>query len=409
MRHRDRPLLIGEVFRVALDAIRANKMRSFLTALGIIIGIAAVITMVALGEGAQKMVEARLQGMGTNVLTVRPGQEMFGGVGRGDTRLAPEDARALLRDPRAIQEVSPEMQQRLQVEWGLSNGSLSINGVWPSYFTIQNQQLVAGRLFTEAEERGRRRVAVLGAAIGDTLGTPTENLVGETIRIRGIPFEVVGVLATKGAGGFSNPDDNIFIPLSTAQIRVFGTDRVQSILVQAASEEQIGHALAEIDTVLRREHRLRASQPSDFSIRNQATLLETFQSTTRTFSFLLAGIAMVSLLVGGIGIMNIMLVSVTERTREIGVRKALGARRQDILLQFLIEALALCLAGGALGVLLGLGGAMALQRLAGWNTAISVQAVVVAFAFSAAVGIFFGLWPARRAASLDPIESLRYE
>ena len=402
-------MLLTEIFRVALEAIRANKLRSFLTALGIIIGIAAVITMVALGEGAQRMVEARLQGLGVNVLTIRPGQQLFGGVDRGDARLTAKDARSLLESPRAIQAVSPETQRRLQVEYGAANGNLPVYGVWPSYFSIQNHNLAAGRLFTEAEERGRRRVAVLGATVGDPLKIPTESLIGETVRVRGIPFEVIGVMQAKGQVGFGNPDENVYIPLSTALVRVFGEDRVGTIYVQAAGERQIDAAINEIDAVLRREHRLRPAQPSNFNIRNQATLLETFQATTRTFSFLLAGIAMVSLLVGGIGIMNIMLVSVTERTREIGVRKALGARRRDILLQFLIESLTLCLVGGLIGIAVGIGGAMALQKMAGWNTAISPQAVVIAFFFSAAVGIFFGILPARRAASLDPIESLRYE
>jgi putative ABC transport system permease protein len=403
-------MLITEILRVALEAIRANKLRSFLTALGIIIGIAAVITMVALGEGAQRSVQARLQSLGTNVLTVRPGQDVRGGVDRGDARLIPKDARALLREPRAILDASPEMQRRLQVEYGAANGNIQIVGVWPSYFEIQNHRPAAGRLFNENEERGRRRVAVLGAAVGVPLeAASTEALIGETIRVRGIPFEVIGVLAEKGTVGWQSPDDNLYIPLSTAQFRVFGTDRVQSIYVQAMAPESMDAALAEIDRVLRREHRLRPAQQSDFNIRNQATLLETFQETARTFSFLLAGIALISLLVGGIGIMNIMLVSVTERTREIGVRKALGARRRDILLQFLIEALVLCLAGGTVGVLLGAGGAVALQRLAGWSTAVSPQAILIAFLFSGGVGVFFGLWPARRAARLDPIEALRYE
>ncbi|HEV8578973.1 MAG TPA: ABC transporter permease [Thermoanaerobaculia bacterium] len=403
-------MLFTEIFRVALEAIRANKLRSFLTALGIIIGISAVIAMVALGEGAQRTVQARLQSLGVNTLIVRPGQEFFGGVDRGDTKLTAQDAEALLRNPRAILDVTPEMQRRLQVEFGSGNGNISVTGAWPSYFSIQNFQLASGRLFNQNEERGRRRVAVLGATVGeDTLNVATMSILGQTIRIQGIPFEVIGVLQPKGSSGFQNPDDGIYIPLSTAQFRVFGTDRVQSIDVQAVSDKQMDAALAEIDRVLRREHRRRATQASDFTIRNQTTLVQTFQETTRTFSFLLAGIALVSLLVGGIGIMNIMLVSVTERTREIGVRKALGARRRDILLQFLIEALALCLAGGAMGVLLGVGGAVALQRLAGWNTAVSIDAVGIAFFFSAAVGVFFGLWPARRAARLDPIEALRYE
>jgi putative ABC transport system permease protein len=402
-------MLLTEIFRVALEAIRANKLRSFLTALGIIIGIAAVITMVALGEGAQRTVQARLQGLGVNTLTVRPGQEFFGGIDRGEAKLTAKDARALLENPVAIRDVSPEMQRRFQVEYGTGNANITIVGAWPSYFHLQNHQLASGRFFTDAEERGRRRVAVLGAAVGQALGTTSEALIDETLRIKGVPFRVIGTVQPKGSMGWQNPDDNIYIPLATAQFRVFGEERVQSIYVQAVSADQMDNALAEIDTVLRREHRIRSAEPADFTVRNQTTLVQTFQETTRTFSFLLAGIALISLLVGGIGIMNIMLVSVTERTREIGVRKALGARRRDILLQFLIEALVLCLAGGAIGVLMGLGGAFSLQRIAGWNTAVSPDAIIIAFVFSAAVGVFFGLWPARRAARLDPIEALRYE
>ena len=403
-------MLFGEIFRVALEAIRANKLRSFLTMLGIIIGIAAVITMVALGEGAQRSVQEQIRRMGTNVLTVRPGQEVFGGVDRGDAKLTVDDAEALRRQAKNVLAVAPEMQRRLQVVHARNNGNLQVYGGWPSYFSIQNFQLAAGRLYTDAEEQGRRRVAVLGAAVGTPLGVAsTASLVGETIQIRGVPFQVIGVLAEKGAMGFQNPDEALYIPISTAQFRVFGSDRVQTIYVQATSDDTMDAALGEIDRVLRREHKLRPAVASDFSVRNQATLASTFEQTSKTFTYLLAGIALVSLLVGGIGIMNIMLVSVTERTREIGVRKALGARRRDILLQFLIEALVLCMAGGTVGVLLGVGAAVAFQRLAHWNTAVAPAAVALSFGFAAAVGLFFGIWPARRAASLNPIEALRYE
>jgi putative ABC transport system permease protein len=405
-------MLIGEILRVSFGAIRANKLRSFLTTLGIIIGIGAVITMVALGEGAQRSIESQLQSLGTNVLTIRPGQQFFGGLDRGSgTRLSTKDAEALeLMASPNVKAMTPEISRRQQVEFGNGNANLEIYGVWPSYFEIQNRPVTMGRTFTNGEERGRRRLAVLGAEVGERLGLSSTNaLLGETIRIRGIPFEVVGVLQAKGETGFQQPDASIFVPFSTAQYRVIGSDRVNSIYVQAVSARAMDHAIADIDRVLRREHRIRPGDPSDFNVRNQTTLLETLGQTTRTFTMLLAGIAFISLVVGGIGIMNIMLVSVTERTREIGIRKALGARRRDILLQFLVEALVLCLVGGGFGVALGVGGAYMIRRTASWNTAVAPEAVLLAFGFAAGVGLFFGIWPARRAAKLDPITALRYE
>ena len=403
-------MLIGEIIGVAFGAIFANKMRSVLTMLGIVIGIAAVITMVSLGEGAQKQVQERLQNLGTNVLSVNPGQQFMGGIDRGENRMTVEQARALLREPKAIKAVSPEISRNQQIEYGGRNASTSIVGVWPTFFEINNHKLDVGQLFTDSDDRGRKRVAVLGALAGDKIGIPSRSLLGREIRIRGIPFEVVAVLKEKGAsGGFGNPDERIYIPLSTAQFRIIGTDRVNNINVQARSAKDMTAAMVEIDRVLRRERRIAPGSPSDFTIRNQASLLSTFEETARTFTFLLAGIAVVSLVVGGIGIMNIMLVSVTERTREIGVRKALGARKRDIMLQFLIESLVLCIAGGIIGLAGGVGGAYAMSKLANWNTAISPEIIGIAVGFSAFIGVFFGLWPARRAASLDPIVSLRYE
>jgi putative ABC transport system permease protein len=405
-------MLLDEIIKVAFGAIRANKMRSMLTMLGIVIGIAAVITMVALGEGAQRSVSERLQQLGTNILSVNPGQQMFGGVDRGaGAPLLVQDAEALLRDPRYIKDVSPEMDRRLQVTYGNGNANTSIRGIWPNGFEINNIEVQYGRLFTEGENRGRRRVAVLGARVGEPLNVETTSLIGKSITIKGIAFDVIGVLKEKGQGmGFGGSvDDRIYIPLATAQFRVFGQERVNEIQVQAHSPAVMNNAMAEIDRVIRREHRIRPGEASDFNIRNQATLLDTFQETTQTFSFLLAGIAIVSLVVGGIGIMNIMLVSVTERTREIGVRKALGARRRDIMLQFLIEALVLCIAGGVLGLGLGILVAYLMASMAQWNTIVAPQSAILAIGFSAFIGIFFGLWPARRAARLDPIVSLRYE
>ena len=403
-------MLFGETIWVALSAIAANKLRSFLTMLGIIIGIGAVIAMLALGEGAKRQVAQQLERLGPNVLTVSPGQQFMGGVDRGDSRLTADGAIAIREEGRFIKAVSPEMQRRQQVTVTSGNANLQIVGVWPAYFEIQNLSVLAGRIFTEGEERGRRRIAVIGGDVGTRLNVDTYSLVGQTIKIRGTPFEVIGMLEPKGqSSGFFNPDQTVYIPMATAQFRTFGTDRINSIYVQTSTPEMMEPTIADIDRALRRVKRLQPGEASDFSVRDQASLVTIFQETTQTFTMLLAGIAAISLIVGGIGIMNIMLVSVTERTREIGVRKAMGARRRDILFQFLVEALTLCIAGGLLGVSIGVGTAKILKESAGWNTAVSAESIVLAIGFAAGIGLFFGIWPARRAAKLDPIVSLRYE
>ncbi|HBU56953.1 MAG TPA: multidrug ABC transporter substrate-binding protein [Gemmatimonadetes bacterium] len=404
-------MLLFEIVMVAMAAVRANMLRSVLTTLGIVIGIAAVITMVALGEGAQQRVEEQINRMGTSVLTVRPGQQMWGGVSRGDTELSVDDAIALRDQSNGLLQVSPEQQSRLQVAYKRWNSNTQIMGVWPEYFEIYDHGLQYGRFFDQGEVQGRRRVAVLGFNMAETLGeTPPELLVGETIQIRGIMFEVIGIMEEKGDAAWVRPDDQVFIPQSTAQYRVMGgRDRLNSIYAATETPEQLDAAFAEIDRIVRREHRIKAGEEVDFNIRNSADLLETFNETTQTFAFLLAGIAAISLLVGGIGIMNIMLVSVTERTREIGVRKALGATRRAIMTQFLVEALFLCVLGGMIGVAAGYGASEMMTRVASWETRVAPEAVAAAIGFSAAVGLFFGLWPARRAALLDPIDALRYE
>lgn len=402
--------IFRETINVALASIRANVLRSGLTTLGIVIGTGAVITMVALGEGAQRAVEEQIERMGTNVLTVRPGQNWWRGVAGGSVRLEQSDAFALRNQMGGLYDIAPEVESRLQVSYLRWNSNNQIVGTWPSYFSIHERHLVHGRLFTEGELQGRQRVAVLGYNVPEALGTPAPLLVGRTVQIRGIRFEVVGVLEEKGSMGWENPDDQVYIPLSTALYRVMGNrDRLRAIYVAAPSPEQLDPAWAEIDRIIRREHRIRPADDADFQIQQASDFLETLGETAETFTMLLAGIAGVSLLVGGIGIMNIMLVSVTERTREIGVRKALGATRKAILFQFLIEALVLCILGGILGVALGLGSAELVTHLYGRDTAVAPEAVAVAMGFSAVIGLFFGIWPARRASTLDPIDALRYE
>jgi len=405
-------MLIKEIILVALAAIRANAMRSFLTTLGIIIGVGAVIAMVSLGEGAQRSVEAQIERMGTNVLTIRAGQSTFGGVrGDGGVTLSVEDAEALRTGSAGLLTLAPEVTSRQQVTYLRWNSSNDIVGTWPEYFDIYENSLIAGRFFDEGEVQGRRRVAVLGYTIPEEdLGTPVPLLIGKTVQIGGQPFEVIGVLGQKGEMGRSRPDESIYIPVSTAIYRVFGgRDRLSAIYAATATPDEIDQAFAEIDRILRREHRIQPGAEADFNISNAADLLASFAETNQVFGYLLAGIAGVSLLVGGIGIMNIMLVSVTERTREIGVRKAMGATRKAILFQFLIEALVLCILGGILGVAVGWGGAQVITQLAQWDTAVSTMAVVMALGFSAGIGLFFGIWPAQRAAKLDPIDALRYE
>ena len=404
-------MLLGEIIQVALEALRANKLRSLLTMLGIIIGVGAVITMVALGSGAQKSVQDRIQALGPTLLSLYPGQSFMRGVA-SDVRvsLTIDDDTALANNARYVTDVVPELSRNLQVQKGTQNINVNVVGTTPNYVPVKNYTVTAGRMFTAGDDAARRRFAVLGSAVPTMLNANAAAMIGQELLIRGIPFEIIGILSEKGSqGSFSNPDEQILIPLQTARYRIMGTDRLRSITVKVQDMSSMNLAMIDVERVLRRQHKIRPGQDNDFQIRNQTDILATLQQTTETFKYLLAGIAAVSLLVGGIGIMNIMLVSVTERTREIGVRKALGATRFNVMFQFLVEALVLCLVGGMIGVVIGTIGAVVLSKLAHWNTLISPFAILLAFVFSAAVGLFFGIWPAKRAASLDPIAALRYE
>jgi putative ABC transport system permease protein len=409
----ERRMLFGEILSVALGALRANKLRSLLTMLGIVIGVAAVIAVVALGAGAQSAVNERISSLGTTLLTVMPGQQRgAGGISFDQSmKLTMADAKAIEEKTTTLNAVQPEINSRAQVQYLNQNASTTVVGTTYNYLGVRKYQLDAGRMFTRVEDEGRQRLVVIGQTVLTNLGIRSPDaIIGEAVRIKGLQFTVIGVLKSKGqASPFGDPDDQVLIPITTGRFRVFGTDRLRSISVLAQTEDKIPDAMADVQRVLRREHRLVRSKPDDFQIRSQADFLNTLGETTAVFTYLLGGIAAVSLLVGGIGIMNIMLVSVTERTREIGIRKALGATKGAILLQFLIEAVVLCLMGGLVGALVGSGGAAAMSAFARWNTQISPSSIVMAFVFSAVVGVLFGVWPARRAAALDPIIALRYE
>ncbi len=401
-------MLIGETLLIALLSIRGNLFRASLTMLGIIIGVAAVITMVALGTGAQAAIDAQMAALGGDILSIRSSHRFNRGVARDQDSLTTDDAHAL-----AVSEyldgVVPEIDARQQVEYGNRNLVSTILGTTPNYDEVHLFEIAIGRMFNESDNAARRRVAVLGSEVPGMFETNATSIVGRKIQIRSISFDVIGVLKAKGSGGWRNPDDDIWIPLSTAQFRVAGNKLVENISAKVRDGVAIELAMVDIERILRREHGILPGADNDFSIMNRKQFLDSRQEATEVFTYLLAGIAGVSLVVGGIGIMNIMLVTVTERTREIGIRKAMGATKGNIMLQFLVEAMMLCLLGGGLGLALGAGASYFAAEFAGWQTQITSASVVTAFTFSATVGLVFGMWPAQRAASLDPIDALRYE
>jgi putative ABC transport system permease protein len=403
-------MLFGEIVIVALQSIRANLFRAALTMLGIIIGVGAVITMLAAGAGAQKRIDDQIAALGANILTVNASTFFAGGVSRDRQTLVVDDVDALKRDGRYVDAVVPETGGRGQLKLGNLNTNARLLGTTADYAQVFNYELAQGRFFTASEDEQRKRVVVVSADIPGRLETDAAALIGRTLAVNGQPFEVIGVLTSVG-GGFGNqsPDFSVLIPLRTAEQRVLGREEIDNISVRVASSASMERAMVDIERVLRREHKLAPGAANDFSIVDRREFLATQQEAQQTFTMLLASIAGVSLIVGGIGIMNIMLVSVTERTREIGIRMALGATRFSIMLQFLVESVTLCLLGGGLGILLGFAAARTLSRFAGWEVFVSPESVALASAFSVGVGLFFGIWPARRAARLDPIEALRYE
>jgi putative ABC transport system permease protein len=400
------------VFRMALKSIFKNKMRTALTMLGIVIGVGAVIVMVAIGNGAQAQIKSQISGLGTNLIVVTAGTVNTGGASQGAqsfNRLTVDDVDAIKREATLLSGVSPVIVTRTQIVGGTGNWRAEVNGVSTDFFTIRDWATTSGDLFTEEDVRTKRTVVLLGATVAKNLfadGDP----VGREIRLGKTPFTVAGVLASKGqtASG-ADQDDVVVVPYTTAQTRLNGFSFLGQILASASSPTELAPAQEEIRVIMRAAHGIPGGGTDDFTVRDQTAIAKAATSTSSIMTSLLAAIASVSLLVGGIGIMNIMLVSVTERTREIGIRMAIGARGSDVMLQFLVESIVMCLLGGLLGLAAGVGGATLVGRLTGWSIATPASAVFLAVGFSAAVGIFFGFYPARKAASLDPIQALRFE
>jgi len=402
------------IIRVAFRALVRNKMRAALTMLGIIIGVAAVIAMVSIGQGASASVQAQIESIGTNLLFVSAGAQNVGGVrsGTGDTgtnTLTVDDLQAIKREVPSVSMVTPNVNARSQLVAGNMNWNTSVTGVSEEYPEIRKWPVASGSFFSDADVRTAARVIVIGQTLVDSL-YPGADPIGQDLRVMNLPFRVVGVMARKGQDPQGRDQDDVaFAPYTTVQKKILGRDRVQIAFVSAISQDATYTAQSQITDLLRQRHKLTANEPDDFTVRNMTDVAEAANETSKTMTILLACIAGVSLLVGGIGIMNIMLVSVTERTREIGIRMAIGARSSAVRSQFLIESIVLSLMGGTVGIVVGVVLSLAIPAFLGWPTLVSMMAIIGSVLFSAAVGIFFGYYPARKAAALDPIDALRYE
>ena len=407
-----------ESIRVALQSLLANKLRSSLTMLGMIIGVGAVIALVAAGAGAQAQVASNFESLGANLLVISPGSMSFGGVSQGSgsaASLTMDDVEAIEElASSAVTLVAPQYTgSRATIVYGSNNTQVNVIGITQEYFPVRNYELDRGRLINELDLISRSKVAILGpTVVEDLFGGDLIDPIGKTIKINRESYEVVGITKEKGSSGFNNSDEVVLIPLTTAQVKFggAGNNTISQIGVSAVSQDKMERAQAEVKAIMRASHGLASTQSDDFSVQNQASIVQMVQSTSETFTVLLGSIAAISLVVGGIGIMNIMLVSVTERTREIGIRKAVGAKRRDLLTQFLIEAIVLSLAGGIIGILAGIGGAQIVSPMLGTNQPIVTSgSMLMALGVSVAIGLFFGIYPAARAAALHPIEALRYE
>ena len=406
---------IPSTIKISFKSLRVNKMRSALTMLGIVIGVGAVITMLAVGSGASQKIEEQISSMGSNLLMILPGATTAGGVRMGmgtQPTLSMDDTEAIQKECPSVLYVAPIHSGIAQIIYGNQNWSTGVVGTTPSMLYIRDWQLEQGRPFTEEDVRNASKVCLLGQTVIDSL-FGSINPVGQIIRIKNVPFTVIGVLEKKGQSPMGqDQDDTIYIPVTTAQKKLFGTafpGMVRLIMVKAQSKEDLNAAEKQIAELLRQRHRIGQKQDDDFSVRNLTQAMQASEQSAKVMTLLLGAIASVSLLVGGIGIMNIMLVSVTERTREIGIRMAVGAKTWDIRLQFIIEALTLSLIGGAFGIIIGISGSKVLSMIAGWPTIVSPLSISLAFSFSGIVGIFFGFYPAYKASLLDPIDALRYE